>query len=409
MSTFQKPNKNIDNASGQVVREDMEDTLKAVAAHNYGPLSTGGELLPTEFIAENSGTPKKLFMRATSGGTLAQQGVTGSATLIEVGNLDEPNLGLLKRAGDTLTGSLQFINGVHGTPSINFGDTTTGLFKSAPNAIGFSTAGVERVTIANSGLDMLGLPVRFRDSDGTPNFVSVQAPSSLSGDLTLKLPNAVVNGGFMQTDGNGQLSFQTINGVPTGAIFALPDTQAGGNDGYELDGIPTGYKHCNGDAISRSTFSALFAVIGTTYGAGDGSSTFNLPDLRGQFIRGVNTTNSGDDPNRAIGSSQTDDNKSHNHSASTSISDSGHYHHSFKLGNSGEQRTNSNLTSSTFPASGTGAGHLNEAYNIVRKTSQPNVGRTSTKNSGISASTSIGNRGSESRPVNIAMMYIIKF
>ena len=52
MSTFQKPNKNIDNASGQVVREDMEDTLKAVAAHNYGPLSTGGELLPTEFIAE---------------------------------------------------------------------------------------------------------------------------------------------------------------------------------------------------------------------------------------------------------------------------------------------------------------------------------------------------------------------
>ena len=44
MSTFQKPNKNIDNASGQVVREDMEDTLKAVAAHNYGPLSTGGEL-----------------------------------------------------------------------------------------------------------------------------------------------------------------------------------------------------------------------------------------------------------------------------------------------------------------------------------------------------------------------------
>ena len=108
MSTFQKPNKNIDNASGQVVREDMEDTLKAVAAHNYGPLSTGGELLPTEFIAENSGTPKKLFMRATSGGTLAQQGVTGSATLIEVGNLDEPTLGLLKRAGDTLTGSLQF-------------------------------------------------------------------------------------------------------------------------------------------------------------------------------------------------------------------------------------------------------------------------------------------------------------
>ena len=40
------------------------------------------------------------------------------------------------------------------------------------------------------------------------------------------------------------------------------------------------WKICNGDAISRSTYSALFGVIGTTYGAGDGSSTFNIPDLQ---------------------------------------------------------------------------------------------------------------------------------
>jgi len=402
MSTFQKPNKNIDNASGQVVREDMEDTLKAVAAHNYGPLSTGGELLPTEFIAENSGTPKKLFMRATSGGNLAQQGVTGSATLIEVGNLDEANLGLLKRAGDTLTGSLQFINGVAGTPSINFGDTTTGLFKSATNAIGFSTAGVERVTIANSGLDMLGLPVRFRDSDGTPNFVSVQAPSNLSGDLTLKLPNAIVNGGFMQTDGNGQLSFQTINGVPTGAIFALPDTQAGGNTGYDSNGIPTGYKECNGDAISRSIFDKLFAVIGTTYGAGDGSSTFNLPDLRGRFIRGVNTSNSGDDPNRAIGNLQSDDNKSHTHNVNATT-------------------TTHNITgqvrkiSETYAGAGTASGVFSKLGNQDAPFTPGGPDTSSTGGFSINAThnhqinTNTNSHGSESRPKNIAMMYIIKF
>jgi len=53
VSTFQRGTKDIENASGLVVREDMQDTIKSVAAHNYGPLSSGGELLPTEFIAED--------------------------------------------------------------------------------------------------------------------------------------------------------------------------------------------------------------------------------------------------------------------------------------------------------------------------------------------------------------------
>ena len=44
--------------------------------------------------------------------------------------------------------------------------------------------------------------------------------------------------------------------------------------------IPTGFLECNGAAVSRSTYSALFAIVGTTYGTGDGSSTFNLPDLQ---------------------------------------------------------------------------------------------------------------------------------
>lgn len=49
---------------------------------------------------------------------------------------------------------------------------------------------------------------------------------------------------------------------------------------------PDGWLLCNGAAVSRTTYSDLFSVIGTTYGAGNGSSTFNIPDLRGEFIRG---------------------------------------------------------------------------------------------------------------------------
>jgi microcystin-dependent protein len=60
-----------------------------------------------------------------------------------------------------------------------------------------------------------------------------------------------------------------IEGVPTATIIPWSDSSA-----------PSGYLECNGAAVSRSTYSALFAIIGTTYGAGDGSSTFNIPDLQ---------------------------------------------------------------------------------------------------------------------------------
>ena len=60
-----------------------------------------------------------------------------------------------------------------------------------------------------------------------------------------------------------------IEGIPTATI--VPWSNAS---------VPTGFLECNGAAVSRSTYSALFAIVGTTYGAGDGSSTFNTPDLQ---------------------------------------------------------------------------------------------------------------------------------
>jgi microcystin-dependent protein len=50
---------------------------------------------------------------------------------------------------------------------------------------------------------------------------------------------------------------------------------------------PTGWLLCDGSAISRTTYAALFALIGTTYGVGNGSTTFNIPDFRGRFPLGV--------------------------------------------------------------------------------------------------------------------------
>lgn len=75
---------------------------------------------------------------------------------------------------------------------------------------------------------------------------------------------------------------------------------------------PAGYLKANGAAVSRVTYSTLFAAIGTTWGAGDGSTTFNLPDLRGEFIRGYDDGR-GVDAGRVLGTSQVDALESHVH------------------------------------------------------------------------------------------------
>lgn len=75
---------------------------------------------------------------------------------------------------------------------------------------------------------------------------------------------------------------------------------------------PAGWLECNGALVSRAAYAALFAVIGTTYGAGDGSTTFKLPDLRGEFLRGWDHGR-GVDNGRAFGSAQADAFKSHRH------------------------------------------------------------------------------------------------
>jgi hypothetical protein len=79
-----------------------------------------------------------------------------------------------------------------------------------------------------------------------------------------------------------------------------------------MNTAPSGYLKANGAAVSRTTYAALFAAIGTTFGAGDGSTTFALPDLRGEFIRGWDDGR-GVDAGRVFGSTQSDQLKEHKH------------------------------------------------------------------------------------------------
>lgn len=123
-------------------------------------------------------------------------------------------------------------------------------------------------------------------SQGQPNFyIGTDGRVSVGGMPTLNkdsgklgqfevLGNAYANGKRLLTEGEGGYGAN----FPVGTI--LP---------YSGSDLPEGYLLCDGAAVSRSFYSALFNVIGTTYGAGDGSTTFNVPDLKGKVAVGQDT------------------------------------------------------------------------------------------------------------------------
>jgi microcystin-dependent protein len=116
----------------------------------------------------------------------------------------------------------------------------------------------------------------------------------------------------------GDIDASNITGVlpvangGTGSSAGASSFPAGSVIYHAANTPPTGFLKADGAAVSRSTYSDLFAAIGTTYGAGDGSTTFLVPDLRGEFMRGWDDSR-GIDGSRAFGSAQADELKSHNH------------------------------------------------------------------------------------------------
>ncbi len=143
---------------------------------------------------------------------------------------------------------------------------------------------------------------------------------------------------------------------------------------------PSGWLVCNGAAYSRTTYSSLFTAISTLWGSGDGSTTFNIPDFRGMFLRGWDN-GAGNDlntPGRTFASYEDSAFTSHNHTAS----DSGHTHPTSFGGNSGGGYYAGGSAASSVSGSTTQNGYAN---------------------------ISIGGTGSpETTPQNYAILYCIK-
>jgi len=170
---------------------------------------------------------------------------------------------------------------------------------------------------------------------------------------------------------------------------------------YAGSTAPTGYLKANGDTIPDGSgtvqgitadFSALYAVVGAT-----------LPDLRGEFIRGFDD-GKGTDSGRSMLSSQSDQNKQHNHTASSSsaVSPSSHGHTSSKLDNNrvfGFKQSGANTDGETSPYGNPGSIPGFNISNLVNNTTLS-----------VSTSTTVANDGgTETRPRNVALLMCIKF
>jgi microcystin-dependent protein len=158
--------------------------------------------------------------------------------------------------------------------------------------------------------------------------------------------------GNLQVSGNLTVT-GTSTIIPAGCVMS-----------FAMNTAPSGWLKCDGSLVSRTTYAVLFTAIGTTFGAGDGSTTFKLPDLRGEFIRGFDDAR-GVDAGRAFGSSQSDEFKSHKH------------------------------TWNFFNGSSVQSGNI--ATNTALQTNTGSIDR----DTGLTG-------GTETRPRNIALLYAIK-
>jgi microcystin-dependent protein len=184
-----------------------------------------------------------------------------------------------------------------------------------------------------------------------------------------------------------QAAERAKNGVPAGSITPF----AGDVD----VSLPDGYLVCDGRSVRINDYPELYDAIGTNWG-GDGSTTFRLPDLRGYFLRGVadastvdpgknsRGSRNGSNSGNRVGSFQDDEFKSHNHG----VTDPGHTHDYRDKSNNSEQSDNAN---DRWVGS--------DAKSSETRTSFSSTTGISINNSG----------GSETRPKNAYVWYIIKY
>lgn len=296
---------NIANQGFPAFRADLNDALGALVSNSSGataPTTTFAH----QFWVDTSVEPN----------ILRQRNADNDAWIV-IGSIDQVNDRFVFLGSNSDTASL---------PSFSFnGDPNTGMFTPGADQVALTTGGTARLTVTTAQFTGT-LP--WRGQNGTAAAPAISASGDTNTGIYFPAADSIgfVEGGaeVMRITSAGYVGIGTttpgsklaVNGVieSTSGGIKFPDgttqissgfTPAGTVITVAMNTAPTGYLKANGAAVSRTTYADLFAAIGTTFGAGNGSTTFNLPDLRGEFIRGWDDGR-GVDSGRAFGSAQLD-------------------------------------------------------------------------------------------------------
>ena len=231
-------------------------------------------------------------------------------------------------------------------------------------------------------------------SAGGSGSVSVTGYSSASGSVITLTNVSTLDFSPSGTSVTITNEGNNIAGVTVSASGSAPSLPTGAIIYMASGSVPTGYLKANGAAISRTTYASLYSTIGTTYGIGDGSLTFNVPDLRGRFIRSWDDS-AGVDTSRILGSLQAPALVDHQHSAPAS-----------STGGSVTYRPYSWMqTYYPIPASTLGPLTVGQT-DAHNQCDGGNVG--SVMASGVAGTPAVSETG-DNRPTNVALMACIKY
>jgi microcystin-dependent protein len=183
-------------------------------------------------------------------------------------------------------------------------------------------------------------------------------------------------------------------------IYERVDPPVGSIMAYTVNASPTGWLVCDGSSVNKEAYSKLYEVIGNTFGGNALDASFNLPDYRGAFLRGIGTHNGYAGPSN-ISSYQAHATQTHNHTATSSVTDNQHAHTQYTLND--DYNFSGGIPTGTTPSYYFSDSSGNRIWSNINFAS-----------SNITVSTSIGDsttnvNPTETRPYNYGVYWIIKY
>ncbi len=378
-------------------------------------------------------TPAK--MSAGANGYVLQVDTSNLTYGLKWGNLDDTHLNL---TGGTLTGDFEISKA---TPSLSI------LASSGASTINFqapsgSTKGLKIKTGSSLRWELLsnstsesstatGSDLVINRYNNSGSLLGAVVTVTRSSGL-VALANDVTVGGALTVTSNSTFSgLVSASTTPTSSAhltnkaYVDKSMPVGTVVAYAGTAAPTGWVICDGQTLNRTTYASLYSVCGTAYGAGDGSTTFNVPDLVDRFVKGagtaVTTLGGRTSPvtERATAGTKTVPVPQHTHSATVTVASGGSHTHT---ASTDAQGNHSHLYNAQYFATGMGtggssvmrpeAGATTTASTVATGNHKHNITVDSGGSHGHSGSTvsvsNYGTAGATMEPQHYTMYYIIK-